>query len=290
MKNKRMGAAAAFVAVAMLLCISLIILSGCDNTKSDPIPGEYTVEVKTSGGMTLSQVDVSVYADDTMQDLVWKAKTDDAGKTSFKAPTSEGCVLVLSELAEGYVAKEIYPIVAGYNEIITETVIRPDTALGELDYKLGDVICDFTLTASDGNEYKISELLKEKKVVVLNFWFMNCGPCRMEFPYLQQAYEEYSDEIEVLALNPIDGTDETVSEFANELGLTFPMSACSPEWEKCMKLNAYPTTVVIDRYGTISMIHKGSITEKEIFTTIFDFYTSDDYVQTTVRNISEINK
>ncbi len=290
MKNNRIGAAIAIFAIAMLLSISLFLFNGCDKADKDPTPGEYTVEVKTSGGMILSEVDVSVYADDTMQDLVWRAKTDAEGKTSFKAPTSEGCVIVLSELAEGYVAKESYPIVAGYNEIITETVIRPDTALGELDYKLGDVICDFTLTASDGNEYKVSDLLKEKKAIVLNFWFMNCGPCRMEFPYLQQAYEEYSDDIEVLALNPIDGTDETVSEFANELGLTFPMSACSPEWERCMMLTAYPTTVVIDRYGTISMIHRGSITEKEVFTTIFDFYTSEDYIQTTVRNLSDINK
>ena len=110
----------------------------------------------------------------------------------------------------------------------------------------------------------------------------------MEFPYLQNAYEEFSDEIEVLALNPVDGTNEKINDFANQLELTIPMAVADIAWEKCMKLSAYPTTVVIDRYGMISMIHKGCITEEGVFEKIFEYYASDDYKQTTVRNISEI--
>ena len=290
MKNNNTRTAIAFYAIAMLLIGTLFVFCGCQGQKEENIPGDYTIQVKTSGGMILEDAMISVYADESMQDLVWKGEADREGTVSFRAPSSDGCVAVVEPASNGFVCDEFYPIVAGENVITVETVIREDVRLNEINYSLGDVVCDFTVIAYDGTEYKISELLEEKKAVVLNFWFMNCGPCRMEFPYLQQAYEEYSDTVEVLALNPLDGTDERISEYAEQLGLTFPMSACSPEWESSMKLTAYPTTVVIDRYGTVSMIHTGSITEKETFTAIFDYFTDDDYVQTTVRNLSDINK
>ncbi len=96
------------------------------------------------------------------------------------------------------------------------------------------------------------------------------------------------EKIEVLALNPIDGTDDSISSFAEDNNLTFPMAASDISWEGCMELTAYPTTVVIDRYGMIAMIHKGYITETEVFSNVFEYFTSDEYVQTTVRNISDI--
>lgn len=288
MSGKKYGAAIAFLAIATLLICCILVLGGCDAQNKDPIPGDYTVEVKTSGGMNLSKIGVSVYSDSSMQDLVWRGETDKEGKISFKAPSSEGCVLLLSGLSDGYVAEELYPIVAGYNEIFTETVIRDDVALSELNYKLGDVVCDFTVMAANGNEYKISDLLEEKQAVVLNFWFINCGPCRMEFPYLQQAYEEYSDKIEVLALNPVDATNEKIALYAEENTLEFPMASVSFDWESAMSLHGYPTTVVIDRYGMISFIHTGGITEKDTFVRLFEYYTSDNYVQSTISNISDI--
>ena len=288
MKNRRTRTAIAFLAIALLLNTCIFNFSGCGASKSKSELLEYTVELKSGGGMLLSDIEVFVYADDTNSDLVWRAITDKEGKTSFKTSHSEGCVLVISDIASGYDVQQNYPIDPGHNEIIIETVIRKNQSLSDSEFKLGDIICDFTVTAANGNEYNVSDLIKEKKAVILNFWFMNCGPCRSEFPYLQQAYEEYNDEIEVLALNPVDGTDESISVYADELALSFPMAVCSPEWEKCMKLTAYPTTVVIDRYGMISFIHTGSITEKDTFVRLFEYYSSDDYVQATIRSIDDI--
>jgi len=288
MFNKRNGAAIAFLAIAMLLISSILIIGGCGTQDNEQIPGDYTVEVRTSGGMAHDGAEMTVCSGGSMQDLVWKGQTDGEGKASFKAPSSEGCVLLISGLANGYQAEEYYPIIAGYNEIITHTVIRDDAELDEINYKIGDVVCDFTVTATNGNEYRISDLLKEKKAVVLNFWFINCGPCRMEFPYLQQAYEEYSDKIEVLALNPVDGTDEKIALYAEENSLGFPMASVSFDWESAMNIHGYPTTVVIDRYGMISFIHTGSITEKDTFVRLFEYYSSDDYVQATIRSIDDI--
>lgn len=275
----------AFIAV-LLLCAGLF--AGCANDTKTNAKTTYTIEVKSEGGMPLSDIRMNVYKDSTQENLVWAAETDDNGTISFEAEQSEQYVAVLEEAPQGYNIEESYPIQSGTTEIALQIALLDASDLSACSFELGDVMCDFTVSAVDGTEYKLSDLLEEKKAVVLNFWFLNCGPCKMEFPYMQQAYEEYQEKLEILAMNPVDGTNETIETYASELGLTIPMAVGDPAWANCMSLTAYPTTVVIDRYGTIAMIHKGSITDKETFTKVFEYFTSDDYTQTTIRNISDI--
>ena len=170
----------------------------------------------------------------------------------------------------------------------SELQLLAEDELEGVTFERGDVFADMTVTTPDGTTYKISEILKEKKAVVLNFWYINCGPCQMEFPYMQEAYENYKDDLEILAVNPYDGTDETVAEFQKKFELTFPMAVVGEEWAQYMELRAYPTTVVIDRYGIISYVHTGMITETEEFNKLFGFFTAEDYEQTVIRNISDI--
>lgn len=170
----------------------------------------------------------------------------------------------------------------------TEVQLLSEDELEGVTFKRGDVFADMSVTTPDGTTYKISELLKEKKAVVLNFWYINCGPCQMEFPYMQDAYETYKDDLEILAVNPYDGTDETVADFQKKFELTFPMAVIDEEWAQHLELQAYPTTVVIDRYGIVSFKHTGMITEVEEFNKLFEFFTADDYEQTVIRKISDI--
>ena len=46
---------------------------------------------------------------------------------------------------------------------------------------------DFTLPLTDGSEAKLSELLKDKEVVVLNIFASWCGPCEKEFPDMEKT-------------------------------------------------------------------------------------------------------
>ena len=173
-------------------------------------------------------------------------------------------------------------------KIDAQLELLSEDELEGVTFKRGDMFADMSVTTPDGSTYKISELLKEKKAVVLNFWYIGCGPCEMEFPYMQDAYETYQDDIEILAINPYDGTNETVADYKTKHELTFPMAVIEEEWAQYMRLNAYPTTVVIDRYGIVSFMHTGMITDVEEFNKLFEFFTADDYEQTIIRNISDI--
>ncbi len=272
-----------FLVFSLLIC-----LAGCFQPAD--INQDYKITVISEGGMPFKDVPVIIYEGTDRSDLVWRSETDSDGVVEFTAPKSADYVAVLEDIPLGYDNKGYYPVEA------YETVITPEILLEEredlmgVSYDPGDIIHDFSVSDSDGNEYKLSELLKTKKAVMLNFWYLNCQPCRMEFPYLEEAYQQYNDKIEVLALNPVDGTAAAVSAFAAEQNLTFPMGPCDPAWEQIFSLSAYPTTVIIDRYGSIGMIHKGYITQTDTFTDIFEYFTSDGYVQSVVKNIDEITQ
>ena len=288
MKYSKRRAAIAFLAIALLLSISIFVLCSCGEQNEPKTKTEYSILLKSQGGMSLSDVKISVYADEELTELVWAGYTESDESFVFEAYESDKITAVLSEIPEGYTADEKYPLTSGANEISLECSLLEEGELSGVTYKIGNMAHDFTVTAYDGESYKLSELLETKKAVVLNFWFMNCDPCRMEFPYLWQAYEEFSDDIAVLAMNPLDGTDETIAFYAAENSLGFPMAAVDPAWQSAVNITAYPTTVIIDRYGMVSLIHTGSITEKETFVKLFEYYTSDDYVQSAVRNVSDI--
>ena len=277
-----------FLLILSVVLVICILFTACNGTSNDTEKVPYTVQIETVGGLPLEDVMVTVYKDGEMQELQWKAETDENGTVIFNAESSKTFYAVLEEVPNGYKLNSVYEINSESTKISLETVLGDANEMENATYELGSVVHDFTVTATDGKEYKISDLLKTKKAVVLNFWYINCQPCKMEFPYLQQAYIDYQDEIELLAINPYDGTDATVSAYAVENALTFPMSAEVADWANLLQITSYPTTVVIDRYGTICFIHKGSVTSKEEFTRVFEFFTSDDYKQTLIRNLSDI--
>ena len=272
--------------IILILATSALLLMGCgEDTK-----GTYTVTVVTEGGKVLDELEVRIYTDESTENQIAMGITDETGKISFESDGAIGCVIKLQNVPTGYLVEDTYEIKEKDTRIVLKAELLSTEDLSGVTFKLGDVFADLSVEATDGKQYTISELLKEKKAVVLNFWYLNCSPCKMEFPYLQEAYEEYQKDIEVIALNPLDGTNATIAAFKQDLGLGFPMASCDSVWEQAMKINAYPTTVVIDRYGTVAFIHRGYVTETETFNKIFEYFVAEDYVQTTIRNLEDFDK
>lgn len=288
----------AFRSISILLLTVILFCTGCENSPADSnsndssaamtesdVSVKYTVQVVTEGGKVLEDVRVTVGCD--ADALIWTGVTDENGECSFES-SERALYAKLSEVPDGYELSEKYPLDQADSKIVLKTVLLDAGDMTGYTCSLGSIARDFNITDVSGNTYKLSELLKVKKAVVLNFWFINCGPCRSEFPFLQKAYEAYKDDIEVIAINPVDGTDNSIAEYAENLGLTFPTASGADEWNSCMGISAFPTTVVIDRYGMIACYHRNAVYEEGVFEKIFEFFTSDDYKQTAIRNISDI--
>ncbi|MDO5044307.1 MAG: cytochrome c biogenesis protein CcdA [Coriobacteriia bacterium] len=111
------------------------------------------------------------------------------------------------------------------------------------------------------------------KVVFLNFWATWCPPCRKEMPDIQKLYENYNenqDEVVILGVanpksaknpNNIDESKEEVIAFLNENNLSFPVmmdeeGASAFQYQ----VQAFPTTYIINKDGTIAGYIPGALT------------------------------
>ena len=272
----------------ILLCAALL-LAGCGKKKDDTpagAPTTYTVAVTSAGGVGLEDVSVYIYEDSTLKELVAVIKTDAEGKASFTDGARDTYVAVLKDIPTGYAAEAFYPLTGELTTIILQTGEMSDAE--ELTYKLGDAMMNFAVTDPSGTEYTFNDLIQSKKAVVLNFFYNECEPCKMEFPYLQEAYELYKDDIAVLAMNPVNTDATAIAALQKELGVTFPMVACDPQWESIMQLRAYPTTVIVDRFGNICLIHVGSVPDTKTFADAFAYFTAEDYEQKFIEAIGDL--
>lgn len=153
-------------------------------------------------------------------------------------------------------------------------------------YELGDKIDDFTVTLSDGSEVSLYGLLETKKAVLINLWATWCGPCRQEFPYMQSAYNEMSDDIGVIALSiAADDTDDMIRQYKIDNGLeNLPMGIDTVGMSDRFDTSAIPVSIIVDRNGIICFMEAGSIPSTNHFKALFNVYTADDYSEPVILN------
>ena len=251
---------------------------------------EYTVSLKTAGGMAMAGIDVYVYANSSLSDMKTFGQTDTNGLVSFNLPENSAYAIVLSGVPKGYDVKDSYSF-SGTTAVITLTsTLITDEDLSSASLKLGDVMYDFTVTTPDGEKITLSKMLKEKKMVLINFWYTSCSWCVTEFPYMEQAYQQYKDKVGIVAVDPLGETDAAIKAFpANyNLDLSFPLAACPTAWSQTFGIQGYPTSVIVDRYGVITLIESGAITSLNPFTSLFETMTDDDYQQKLYNSVGEL--
>lgn len=121
---------------------------------------------------------------------------------------------------------------------------------------------DFTLDNLDGESLTLSNLRGQN--VLINFWATWCGPCRQEMPMLQAAAERYAPDLVILAVN-IGEEPWRVKKFVYELGLSFEILMDEGnQVQDLYRVQAYPTTYLIDAAGVIRAQHVGLLSETQL--------------------------
>ncbi len=260
--------------LALLLCMTVVagLFAGCTNKNAGPTEETYSVTVVTAGKKLLADAKVEVYEG---TEVVASGTTNSEGKIDFVLPTSDTYKVVVSGIHEMYTLEESYSFTDKVAEVVPGSVL-PTGAPGRGVVKEGDTMFEFTFQSCDGTTYSLTDLLTEKELVVLNFWFSTCGYCSMELPFLIETYKMYKDNMEILALNPFDDLSN-VRAYITSKGVPYPMGQCSGKWETTFGLRGYPTSVLIDRNGVVKRIIVGALDSTERFCEAFEPYFGDDY-------------
>ena len=117
-------------------------------------------------------------------------------------------------------------------------------------FKTGEQIAPFTATDMNGLSADLTGM--RGKVVVLNFWFVGCAPCRQEIPELNNLVEKFSTggQVEFIAI-ALD-KKAAIQKMLTKLPFRYRHI---PEGERIAKdqfgVAMYPTHVVIDQEGKV---------------------------------------
>lgn len=142
-------------------------------------------------------------------------------------------------------------------------VVAQESGTGRMP-EAGQAAPNFTLADLEGNEVSLAAF--RGRPVIINFWATWCGPCRIEMPELQRAYEERQEEgLAILAVNMEESPDMVRRFFYDDLRLTFtPLLDQDGEVANRYAIFNLPTTYFVDPEGTIAAVHRGPLTGGQI--------------------------
>ncbi len=131
---------------------------------------------------------------------------------------------------------------------------------------------DFTSKTEDGSPLKLSDY--RGKVVVVNFWYSSCAPCRAEAPILQGLYEKYQDQgVAFIGANTTDQADTAIA-FEKGHQITYPSvmdvdsGTARIAFSGAVSASAVPTTFVLDTKGRIAARIVGELESDSILNTL----------------------
>ena len=115
---------------------------------------------------------------------------------------------------------------------------------------------DFTLASNTGKNIRLSDL--KGKVVMVNFWASWCGPCRQEFPLLDEMYKRYQPAgFELLGVN-IEPKKKDADKLLKQIPVSFPiLYDTEQKVSELYEVAAMPTTLIIDKNGKVRYLAKG---------------------------------
>ena len=277
--------------LSVILALALVFaMAGCTGGETATEPTEeskqqeegakstYTVKLHSAGGMALSEIDVYVYADNTLADMKDYGQTNEKGEVSFQLAEGAEYAIALSGVPKGYEVAESYSFSGNTADITLTSSLISGESLSGATLGLGDVMYDFSVVLPSGESVTLSDMLAEKDMVLINFWYTTCTWCLTEFPFMEEAYQQYQDSVGIIALDPFD-QNAAIESFQAQYGLTFPMANCPAAWSTTFNVSGYPTSIVVDRYGVICLVEAGGITSLRPFISMFDHFTGEDYEQ-----------
>jgi peroxiredoxin len=132
----------------------------------------------------------------------------------------------------------------------------------------------WSTTTIDGA--KISNTTYAGKVVVINFWYASCPPCRSEAPELAKLHTQLSPKgVEFLGVDTRD-SEPIARGFLTKYGLGYTTVLDDADNEMQLAFagdvppKAVPTTLVLDKHGRVAARFSGEIDSPSVVTDVVE--------------------
>ncbi|WP_299136857.1 TlpA disulfide reductase family protein [uncultured Tenacibaculum sp.] len=111
----------------------------------------------------------------------------------------------------------------------------------------------FEMKDLEGELYNIDSL--KGKVVVLNFWFIACPPCREEIPKLNLLVSDFMDK-EVIFISITDDSKKRLNLFLNKHPFNYK-HVSDTEIASNLKISSYPANIILDKNSKVMYFENG---------------------------------
>ncbi len=127
-------------------------------------------------------------------------------------------------------------------------------ALSQLKYQTGDRAPNFSATSLDQEQVSLKRM--RGKIIVLDFWFIGCGPCRAQMPKLTELANQYKNQ-SVVFLGIAPDSSVKVKKFVELKGFNIRQIPDAQKIYNKFGVTRCPTHLVIDQKGIIRHIRTG---------------------------------
>ena len=131
---------------------------------------------------------------------------------------------------------------------------------------------DFDGVTENGEKLDGADLRGD--VVVVNFWYAACGPCRVEAEFLEKVYQDHKDDgVAFVGVNTQDAADTALA-FADTYGVTYPSlidqgdGGAKIAFAQSAPMQTTPTTLVLDKQGRVAARIIGAIDGASVLNTL----------------------
>ncbi|WP_316766981.1 TlpA disulfide reductase family protein [Pedobacter frigiditerrae] len=104
-------------------------------------------------------------------------------------------------------------------------------------------------TDINGNKYDLKTAVD--KIYVINFWFINCPPCKQEIPELNKVVEKYKDNKDVVFIAVALDSKSELKEFLKTTAFNYNIVDDGRYYSQKYEIDGYPTHVIIGKDGLI---------------------------------------
>ena len=119
---------------------------------------------------------------------------------------------------------------------------------------------NFSVRTLKGESWSLEE--QRGNVVLVNFWATWCPPCRIETPSLVDLHKKYADRgFTVAGITMDEEPQDSVPAFVGKYGIPYPILVPTGQLSLMDRVEALPTSVLLDRSGRIARTYVGLVTE-----------------------------